>query len=363
MGKHSVQSSSKSKTISAMRFVAAWLLYALSALSAFICFVSLLGIGEKGAFGALVICGVISWASFRLARLARGKKKTPGLRTKDPNAKIDVDNAEQRARAASGRWDGIANPGESRVGSSRQSLPLVSVETVVGGTYPTQVYVYDGAPLKTIRNGAEFYADVVTRDVTVRSVLTGGVWSGEPTDSAFAVEYDGRPFGVIFNGIAARHIRTLREYGHGNLKIRMVRDGWYKRPIIPEVTAYTPTLGEAMEYEQEEKARAEARELERLGITDFHIDETIHMSSGWRGGTPSMGEKAVYTVMVRSIPTPPGSTAKPHMTLVSDDGTVLSESTARSSCYEKLAPLEGKRLKIVVTQPYYGTYQIDAQII
>ena len=68
------------------------------------------------------------------------------------------------------------------------------------------VYVYYGEPLRKIRKGDVFDAEVVTKPMRLRSELTGGVW--DTADNGFALAYKGKVFGQ--HRLSETRSRTLR---------------------------------------------------------------------------------------------------------------------------------------------------------
>ena len=116
------------------------------------------------------------------------------------------------------------------------------VETI-DGSYIGKVYVYDPKPALKMREGQETLLQVCRRNVKLKSALTRNTWSSG-IDSGFAVEYKGRPFGVVFNDIAERHVRALFSAGAQTVNLHAIREGWYQRGI-PEVAVLLPTLDEA----------------------------------------------------------------------------------------------------------------------
>lgn len=235
------------------------------------------------------------------------------------------------------------------------------VETVTG-SYPAKTYVYDPKPILKIREGKPFTVTIVTRRITLRSKLTGGVWK-TGMDDGNALAYKGRPFGVLFNGIANVHIRELLEHGATEVRLTAIRQGWYQ-PGYPEVYVMVPTMEEARAREQEEKGLREYEQREALGFmtgTSDHIFRIGETSWNAPEQVPNEGY-ASFIVTVDQLPTPEGSSAKPHIVL-KDQNRIIAEINARSGAtYLALAPLVGKRLKLLV-QRYYSSYTVEANEI
>lgn len=172
---------------------------------------------------------------------------------KDPSIVLDEDSERERKRAANGHWDGRANPGHAQP-NDEASPALVGVEVedgealasarretgqssalsrtislspiiippktlsvsatreteTVSGSYPATIYVYDPRPILKLKEGRAEKISVVTRPITLKSRLNGRQWRSG-VDDGYAVEYKGKPFGVLFNHIAVIHIRAILE--------------------------------------------------------------------------------------------------------------------------------------------------------
>lgn len=172
---------------------------------------------------------------------------------KDPSIVLDEDNEHERKRAANGHWDGRANHGHAQP-NDETSPALAGVEVedgealasahretgqsstlartispspiiippktlsvsatreteTVSGSYPATIYVYDPRPILKLKEGRAEKISVVTRPITLKSRLNGRQWRSG-VDDGYAVEYKGKPFGVLFNHIAVIHIRTIRD--------------------------------------------------------------------------------------------------------------------------------------------------------
>ena len=209
---------------------------------------------------------------------------------KDPSIVLDEDNEHERKRAANGHWDGRANhghaqpndetspalagveveDGEALVSARREtgqssalsrtispspiiippktlSVSVTRETETVSGSYPATIYVYDPRPILKLKEGRAEKISVVTRPITLKSRLNGRQWRSG-VDDGYAVEYKGKPFGVLFNHIAVIHIRAILESGAKNVELVAMRQGWYQTGV-PEIYVMVPTLEEAKESE------------------------------------------------------------------------------------------------------------------
>lgn len=191
-------------------------------------------------------------------------------------------------------------------------------QTVEGSHADGGVYVYDGKPLRGISSGQEFYAEVVTRPTKLRSTLTGTTWNTK-RDGGVALAVDGRVFGATRTYEVT--FRKLASAG-GPVRVRMRRSGTYAKGI-PTVEMLLP----------DSFLMNIAGELGYLPPTDAEV--VILYIREWSG--PRVGDKYVrLPVTTRTVPTPAGSSAKPHV-IVSAAGTDVADISARSTFYSTLA--------------------------
>lgn len=382
--------------------VGAWLFALLFIIAGFQ--VNLLGV----IFGVIVAAvlafvGLVLWVigdmvkdpgKIRAERLAAQAAKDPGI-------VIDTDNEHERQRASNGRWDGRANPGHAQP-NDETSPALAGVEVedgealasahretgqsstlartispspiiippktlsvsatreteTVSGSYPATIYVYDPRPILKLKEGRAEKISVVTRPITLKSRLNGRQWCSG-VDDGYAVEYKGKPFGVLFNHIAVIHIRTILESGAKNVELVAMRQGWYQTGI-PEIYVMVPTLEEAKESETGNASLKEYEQRQAYGADVAAATAIFRVSeNNWNG--PRIPDKGfiAFEATVEQLPVPEGSQAKPHFALKSGSA-LLSEITARSAtAYFASKPLVGKRLKILVSR-YYTSLTIEA---
>lgn len=320
---------------------------------------------------------------------------------KDPSIVLDEDNEHERKRAANGHWDGRANhghaqpndetspalagveveDGEALVSARREtgqssalsrtispspiiippktlSVSVTRETETVSGSYPATIYVYDPRPILKLKEGRAEKISVVTRPITLKSRLNGRQWRSG-VDDGYAVEYKGKPFGVLFNHIAVIHIRAILESGAKNVELVAMRQGWYQTGV-PEIYVMVPTLEEAKESETGNASLKEYEQRQAYGADVVAATAIFRVSeNNWNGPRiPDEGFIA-FEATVEQLPVPERSQAKPHFALKSG-GVLLSEITARSTAaYFASEPLVGKRLKILVSR-YYTSLTIEA---
>lgn len=228
------------------------------------------------------------------------------------------------------------------------------------------VYVYYGEPLRKIRKGDVFDAEVVTKPMRLRSELTGGVW--DTTDDGFALAYKGKVFGAA--SALGNTFKDITELGY-RITVSCRMTGWYAKGIPTvvmmidepeEIFAWLDAckgLGRDVSFEERHSPECESAALSertRLELSKacgrelpVGVDgDCVYVEDDkWAG----MKKSGVFPVEVSTelIPTPRGSTAKPHVA-VFVDGSMVADVSARCVHYKTLAEHAGER-------PYFACCQ------
>lgn len=228
------------------------------------------------------------------------------------------------------------------------------------------VYVYYGEPLRKIRKGDVFDAEVVTKPMRLRSELTGGVW--DTTDNGFALAYKGKVFGAA--SALGNTFKDITELGY-RITVSCRMTGWYAKEIPTvvmmidepeEIFAWLDAckgLGRDVSFEERHSPECESAALSertRLELSKacgrelpVGVDgDCVYIEDDkWTG----MRKSGVFPVEVSTelIPTPRGSTAKPHVA-VFVDGAMAADVSARCVHYKTLAEHAGER-------PYFACCQ------
>lgn len=228
------------------------------------------------------------------------------------------------------------------------------------------VYVYYGEPLRKIRKGDVFDAEVVTKPMRLRSELTGGVWG--TTDNGFALAYKGKVFGAA--SALGNTFKDITELGY-RITVSCRMTGWYAKGIPTvvmmidepeEIFAWLDAckgLGRDVSFEERHSPECESAALSertRLELSkacgrDLPVGvdgDCVYIEDDkWTG----MRKSGVFPVEVSTelIPTPRGSTAKPHVA-VFVDGAMAADVSARCVHYKTLAEHAGER-------PYFACCQ------
>lgn len=228
------------------------------------------------------------------------------------------------------------------------------------------VYVYYGEPLRKIRKGDVFDAEVVTKPMRLRSELTGGVW--DTTDNGFALAYKGKVFGAA--SALGNTFKDITELGY-RITVSCRMTGWYAKGIPTvvmmidepeEIFAWLDAckgLGRDVSFEERHSPECESAALSertRLELSKacgrelpVGVDgDCVYIEDDkWAGRRKS----GIFPVEVSTelIPTPRGSKAKPHVA-VFVDGAMAADVSARCVHYKTLAEHAGER-------PYFACCQ------
>lgn len=228
------------------------------------------------------------------------------------------------------------------------------------------VYVYYGEPLRKIHKGDVFDAEVVTKPMRLRSELTGGVW--DTTDNGFALAYKGKVFGAA--SALGNTFEDIAKLGY-KITVSCRMTGWYAKGIPTvvmmidepeEIFAWLDAckgLGRDVRFEDRHSPECEvatskvqtARMLSKMCGRELPVGvdgDCVYIEDDkWAGRRKS----GIFPVEVSTelIPTPRGSTAKPHVA-VFVDGAMVTDVGARCVHYKTLAEHAGER-------PYFACCQ------
>lgn len=228
------------------------------------------------------------------------------------------------------------------------------------------VYVYYGEPLRKIRKGDVFDAEVVTKPMRLRSELTGGVW--DTADNGFALAYKGKVFGAA--SALGNTFKDITELGY-KITVSCRMTGWYAKGIPTVVMMIDEPeeiftwldackgLGRDVSFEERHSPECESAALSertRLELSKacgrelpVGVDgDCVYIEDDkWTGRRKS----GIFPVEVSTelIPTPRGSKAKPHVA-VFVDGAMVTDVSARCVHYKTLAEHAGER-------PYFACCQ------
>ena len=219
----------------------------------------------------------------------------------------------------------------------------------IDGSCEKTVYCYVGVVFKGVRKGAELYVDPLGHDVVLHSKSTGTTAdSAEFGDAPLA--YDGRPFG--FAGSSLGFLKEMTAAGF-TFRVKVKKVGMYS-PGVPELVTMTADPSLLRQWwerqrslpipvpfsEDDEIARRDAQRRAQLGaarqqrtgirLGDNSIEVWINVTErNWVGGELPAGDLR-FTPEFEMVPTPKGSSAKPHIRILRN-GMPLVEISARNT--------------------------------
>lgn len=261
---------------------------------------------------------------------------------------------------------GASSPMRVKV-SPNQTGETICIE---GDSGYGNVYVYDGRPLKNVRKGSAFYLDVVPYDLVIESKETGTVcdtaeWGNLP------LAYDGYVVGAI--SYATEELKEAMASGL-SIRLKVRRDGTYM-PGIPELTALLPQQsavkgwwnhrklsGRDVPFDKDSIEKFE--ELAQIAKDHARLEKAFGMKlpSGcpfvtlfvedkvWRGPTENTS-LSVVKIETELVPTPKGSSAKPHIAVYCN-GVLAADVSARSTRYAALLEHVGEAPLVASAQSF-----------
>ena len=254
----------------------------------------------------------------------------------------------------------------------------------IDGDCEKTVFTYVGVPFKGIRKGAEFYVDPLGRDMVIHSKSTGTTAdSAEFGDTPLS--YNGTAFGFTYSGLG--FLKEMVATGF-TIRLKVKKTGMYS-PGIPELVSLTaePRLleqwwerqktltvpvpfseeDELIRREAQYKARVAQVRRRRTGIElpkdSLEVWITV-TDRNWIGGKLPRKEFR-FTPSFEIVPTPKGSSAKPHIKVIAD-GNPLVEINARSDeVYKRISANRERPCRAIYMWDYYqdGTDQTKLYLV
>lgn len=248
----------------------------------------------------------------------------------------------------------------------------------IDGDCEKTVFAYVGVPFKGIRKGAEFYVEPLGRDMVIHSKSTGTTAdSAEFGDTPLS--HNGTAFGFTYSGLG--FLKEMVAAGF-TIRLKVKKTGMYS-PGVPELVSLTaePWLlkqwwerqktltipvpfseeDELIRHEAQHKARVAQVRCGRTGIelAKDSLEVWITVTDGnWIGGELP-GKDFRFAPSFEIVPTPKGSSAKPHIKVLAD-GNPLVEISARSiEAYKQISANRERPCRAIYMRDYYqdGTDQ------
>lgn len=290
--------------------------------------------------------------------------------------------------SASACTPGTEGASDSAAMSARDGRHPAARVINIDGDCEKTVFAYVGAPFKGIRKGAEFYVEPLGHDMVLHSKSTGTTAdSAEFGDTPLS--YNGTAFGFTYSGLG--FLKEMVAAGF-TLRLKVKKTGMYS-PGVPELVSLTaePRLleqwwerqktltipvpfseeDELTRYEARREAQYRARVAQvrrrRTGIelAKDSLEVWITVTDrNWIGGELPRKDLR-FTPSFEIVPTPKGSSAKPHIRVLAD-GNPLVEINARSDeIYKRISANRERPCRAIYMWDYYqdGTDQTKLYLV
>ena len=196
----------------------------------------------------------------------------------------------------------------------------------INGQEERQIYSYDSSPLKGVRKGQVVTVELFRGDGAMVSTCTG-YYADTKDRHDCIVLYEGRPIGFI--AFPVEKLRRAAEMGYAIMLSAKCYGPLEGYPGIKEMRALVPHRFYLVDWIPGAEDDRPLRERENY----FHYNE--YDEADFRNLITKY-EWDFEDARLEMIPTPAKSSAKPHIGVYSKEGMLISEVTARNSCYKKL---------------------------
>ena len=218
----------------------------------------------------------------------------------------------------------IKRPSEPPVPSEPLLIKVAGSESaafaIPQGEYEGRIYTYDGRPIGEVREGEVFRMNIVRGTVRMTSIYTGS--EGFSSEENCCVTFGGFAVGYL-SGRAYYVSKVVEEYGSISIAVRHdgtdPDGGWpLLKAMLPETDWFKNLLGISRVKENRHPGIEYAWLPDKLWKIKVRDDD--------------------YSLTVHLIPTPKGSSAKPHLD-IQLNGVSCAEVTAAFGCYNTLLDL------------------------
>ena len=271
---------------------------------------------------------------------------------------------------------------DSAAMSARDSRHPAARVIDIDGDCEKTVFAYVGVPFKGIRKGTEFYVDPLGRDMVIHSKSTGTTAdSAEFGDTPLS--YNGTAFGFTYSGLG--FLKEMVAAGF-TIRLKVKKTGMYS-PGVPELISLTAepwlleqwwerqkTLTVPVPFsEEDELARREAQyrarvaQRKRTGIklAKDSLEVWITVTDrNWIGGELP-GKDLRFTPSFEIVPTPKGSSAKPHIRVLADGNPLVEISAMSTEVYKQISANRERPCRAIYMWDYYqdGTDQTKLYLV
>lgn len=247
----------------------------------------------------------------------------------------------------------------------------------IDGDCENTVFTYIGGALKGVRKGAEFYVEPLGHDMVIHSKSTGTTAdSAEFGDTPLS--YNGTAFGFTCSELV--FLKEMVAAGF-TVRLKVKKTGMYS-PGVPELVSLTAeprllkqwwerqkTLSIPVPFSEEDERKAKVAQVRRsrtgIELAKDSLEVWVTVTDGnWIGGKLPRKDFR-FTPSFEIVPTPKGSSAKPHIKVLAD-GNPLVEINARSvKAYKQIAANRERPCRAIYMRDYYqdGTNQTKLYLV
>ena len=205
-------------------------------------------------------------------------------------------------------------------------LPMPQYEVIISGDKERDIFSYDSGPLKGIRKGQVVTVELFRGEGSMTSTDTGYFHDMQEYNDCIVL-YEGLPIGFI--KFPVDKLKRAAELGYAiklNAKCYGMLEGYNG---IKKMAALVPEYFYLHDWiPGVEDDRPIWKRENYFKYNDYDEEDYANLTSRY--------EWEFEDAQIRMIPTPPKSTAKPHIGVYSSDGTLISEVAAKNGYYSKL---------------------------
>lgn len=205
-------------------------------------------------------------------------------------------------------------------------VAMPKYEVVISGDTERQIYSYDSRPLKGVRKGQVVTVELFRGEGFMTSTDTGYCHDMSEFDDCMVL-YEGSPIGFVRFPIDK--LRQAAELGYAikmSAKCYGMLEGYHG---IKEMKALLPNrfyLYDWIPGVEDDRPLYEHENY--FYYNEYDEEDYANLTTRYKW--------EFRDAKIQMIPTPPKSSAKPHIGVYSSDGMLVSEVSARNGCYKDL---------------------------
>lgn len=205
-------------------------------------------------------------------------------------------------------------------------LPVPSYEVVISGDCERHIYNFDSRPLKGVRKGQVVTLELFRGEGSMTSTATGYYHDMKEFNDCIVL-YEGAPIGFIT--FPADKLKRAAELGYAikiNAKCYGMLEGYEG---IKDMAALVPQYFNLYDWiPGAEDDRPIWKRENYFKYYEYDEEDYANLTSRY--------EWEFKDAKIQMIPTPPKSTAKPHIGVYSAEGMLISEVAAKNGYYGDL---------------------------